>query len=249
MTLAALDDEPIAIMPREEPAPSFNCEVKVLATPAPAAMVQLFIDAPCLTQERYTLHHNGMMVSGVTDVDGLSSMTVPALSAEAVFIVTFAAGDSAVAKAEVSSIEYYDRAIVQGAGLNGLQVHALEYGAAYGEEGHIWSGEMGDVAVAARGEGGFMTRIGEEVALNPQIVEVYTFPTGTALNEGFVELSLEAEVTAENCGRDLEAQVLQKSGSEPMSARELTLAMPDCDAIGDFLVLKNLFDDLNIARN
>ena len=34
-----------------------------------------------------------------------------------------------------------------------------------------------------------------------------------------------------------------------MQARELTLAMPDCDAAGDFLVLKNVFDDLNIARN
>jgi hypothetical protein len=34
-----------------------------------------------------------------------------------------------------------------------------------------------------------------------------------------------------------------------MIARELSLAMPECEAVGDFLVLKNMFDNLNIARN
>jgi hypothetical protein len=249
VTLAALDDQPIGVLPREEPVPSFTCELKVHALPIAAAMVQINIDTPCLVEERFTLHHNGMMISGLTDGDGLASIDVPALSEQAVFIITFATGESAVAKAEVTSVEYYDRAIVQWSGPDGLQVHALEYGAGYGEDGHVWAGAMADMSVAAKGEGGFIMRLGEDVALNPQIAEVYTFPTGTAINIGSVVLSVEAEVTAENCGRDLEAQVLQKSGDQPMKARDLTLAMPDCDAVGDFLVLKNLFDDLNIARN
>ena len=81
------------------------------------------------------------------------------------------------------------------------------------------------------------------------MAEIYTFPSGTALKEGVIMINLEAEVTEDNCNTDIEAQILQKSGNARMAAKELVLAMPECDAVGDYLVLKNLFDDLNIARN
>lgn len=250
VALASLEDAPLNnILPREEPAPSFACETKVVALTSAAAMVDLIIDANCNRNEGFTVHHNGMMVSGKTDGDGLASMMLPALSEEAVYIVTFSGGDTVVASSEVLSVPDYDRAIVQWSAFDGLQVHALEYGAAYDESGHIWSGSMGEMSRAVAGEGGFMMRIGEATELNTHMIEVYTFPTGTALAEGAVELSLEAVVTEANCGRDLEAQVLQKSGDDSLRARELTLAMPECDAIGDFLVLNNMFDDLNVARN
>lgn len=250
VTLAALDDQPINdILPREEPAPSFACETKAVALTSAAAMVDLVIDAACHANEGFTVHHNGMMVSGMTDQDGLASMMLPALSEKAVYIVTFSSGGTVVANAEVTSVQDYDRAIVQWSAYDGLQVHALEFGAGYNEPGHIWSGATGEKADAVMGKGGFVMQIGETTPLTTHMVEVYTFPSGTAVSEGTVELSLEAVVTEANCGRDLEAQVLQKSGTEPMRARDLTLAMPDCDAIDDFLVLKNMFDDLNIARN
>lgn len=249
VTLAALDDQPIDDMPKEEPAPRFGCELSFSAQPGAAAMVKLTLDAPCMANERFTIHHNGMMFAQTTDDEGRAEISVPALNTSAVFIATFARGDSAVATAEVSTLEYYDRAVVQWSGPEGLHVHALEYGADYGENGHVWAGAARDMASAAKGEGGFITRLGDPGLLNPQMAEVYTFPTGTALQEGDVRLSLEAEVTQANCGKDIEAQTLQKSGTGRMQARELLLAMPECEAVGDFLVLKNLFDDLNIARN
>ncbi|MEM7598695.1 MAG: hypothetical protein AAF382_13455 [Pseudomonadota bacterium] len=250
VTVASLDDAPVnSILPREEPAPSFACDTKAVAITSAAAMVDLIIDANCHKSAGFTVHHNGMMVSGMTDADGLASVMLPALTEKAVFMVTFTGGETVVANAEVTSVQDYDRAIVQWSAFDGLQVHALEYGATYEEPGHVWSGAMGELATAAKGEGGFMMRMGEPTPLSTHMIEVYTFPTGTALNEGSIELSLEAVVTEANCGRDLEAQVLQKSGAEPMRARDLILAMPDCDAVGDFLVLKNMFDDLNIARN
>jgi len=247
--LAALDDQPITELPLEEPAPSFSCEISLSAQPSAAAMVNLAVTAPCLANERFTVHHNGMMFAMATGDDGQAAFSVPALNSAAVFIVTFASGDSAVATAEVGTMEYYDRAVVQWSGSEGLQVHALEYGADYQDDGHVWAGAAHDMARAARGEGGFVIRLGEADLFNPQLAEVYTFPSGTALEEGQVNLTLEAEVTKANCGKDIEAQSLQKSGNNQMQARELLLAMPDCDAVGDFLVLINAFDDLNIARN
>jgi len=60
-------------------------------------------------------------------------------------------------------------------------------------------------------------------------------------------LTVEVEVTQENCGREIAAQSIQlNAGLEP-SAIDLTMTLPDCNAIGEFLVLKNMFEDLTLA--
>lgn len=242
---AALDTP----LPEEEPAPRFGCEIAFTAQPVAAAMVRLSLSAPCQANARFTLHHNGMMFADATDDAGEAELTVPALSEKAVFIATFASGASTVARAEVETLEYYDRAVVQWRGTEGPQIHALEYGADYDDTGHVWAGAARGMANAARGEGGFVTQLGAPDVFEPMLAEVYTFPSGTALADGDVRLSLEIEVMDSNCGKDVEVQTLQKHGISRMQLREVTLAMPACDAVGDYLVLKNLFDNLNIARN
>lgn len=62
-------------------------------------------------------------------------------------------------------------------------------------------------------------------------------------------LSIEAEVTAGNCGQDISAQAIELRRDGTLRTRELSLAVPDCDGVGDFLVLNNLLDDLKIAAN
>jgi hypothetical protein len=242
-------EAPVGILPREQPTPEFSCDFTLNATPGAAALVELEFKAPCMVNERFTLHHNGLMFTAVTDEEGNSRMIVPALAENAVFIAAFPNGDGAVANAEVSSVEYYDRYIVQWRGQSGLQVHALEYGADYGEYGHVWADSARDMGTAARGEGGFITRLGAADIEGSRMAEVYTFPTLTAQKNGEVDLSLEAKVTRANCGRDIKAQSLRISGTKAPVTSDLVLAMPECDAIGDYLVLKNMFNDLKIARN
>ncbi len=234
-------------LPTEESTPSFACEYTMDAASEAAAMVRLTLDAPCMSNEKFTLHHNGMMFTEVTNADGQADFVVPALSENAVFIVAFANGEGAVANATVSSLEYYDRAVVQWKGESGMQVHALEYGATYGEGGHVWSDAARDHSSAALGQGGFLTKLGAADVDNALVAEVYTFPTGVAKQGGDVILSVEAEITTSNCGRDVEAQSLQKTEDGTLKTQDLVLAMPDCNTVGDFLVLKNLLNDLKIA--
>lgn len=247
--LAALDVVPAPDLPAEEPAPAFACDYGLTATAAAAAMVTLEVSVPCMPNERFTLHHNGMMFTDATDATGARTLSVPALSEKPVFILAFANGEGAVASTEVTSFDYYDRVVVQWKGQSGLQLHALEYQADYDSEGHVWHGAERDPSAAATGTGGFMTRLGAEKMGEAQIAEIYTFPTGLAPRDGEVALSLEAEVTAANCGRDIDAQSIQISVGNTPRVQDLTLAMPDCNAAGDFLVLKNLLNDLKIARN
>ncbi|WP_127112981.1 translocase [Shimia sediminis] len=241
-------DIPVGVLPQEEASPLLNCDATLTAEPVAAAMVDLTLSAPCLSGERVTIHHGGLKFTEVLGLDGTLNVSVPALAEHAMFVVAFTNGDGAVARADVSSLPFYDRVAVQWMGETGLQLHALEYGASYGEDGHVWQGTPRDLTAVAAGEGGFITRLGNQDAPEPLMVEVYTFPTATAREGGQISISLEAEVSSVNCGRDISATSLELQGEADARVQDLTLAMPDCDAKGEFLVLKNLFEDLTIAR-
>lgn len=243
----ALEEQAEADRPQEQAQPQLACEYEMTATPEAAAMVRLTLSAPCMPDERFTLHHNGMMLSEVTDAAGSRDFLVPALAETSVFIAAFANGEGAVATADVSAFALYDRAVVQWRGAAGLQLHALEFGAEYDEDGHVWAGAARDLDAASSGLGGFVTLHGNGDLDDALVAEVYTFPTGAMEREGKVALSVEAAVTPLNCGRDVEAQSIQKTRQGSLKTHSLVLAMPECNAVGDFLVLKNLLNDLKVA--
>lgn len=225
------------------------CDVTAEARPVAAAMVNLSLDAACLPDERLTVHHNGMIFTETTDAEGQLEVSVPALAEEAVFILAFGNGDGAVAQTSVPEFAEYDRVVLQWKGAAGFEIHAREFGADYGDDGHVWQGAPRDMTAGVTGEGGFLTRHGNTDAPEPLMAEVYSFPAAAVAREGDVALSVEAEVSAENCGLEIEAQALELRGADGVVTRNLTLAVPSCDAVGNFLVLNNLLQDLKIAQN
>lgn len=242
---ASTPDAALPVTPKDPEVPELGCAVTARAMPGAMAMVDLAVAAPCLGNSRLVVHHNGMTFTAITDAQGNLDLTVPALAERAVFIAAFDNGEGAVATARVEDIADFDRVVLQWQGEAGFQIHALEFGASYGEPGHVWSG------VEAQGADGRTTgsviRLGEGDALSPLLAEVYTFPVARADRAGDIALSVEAEVTPGNCGRDISAQLLERKGNDRVQTRELDLSVPGCDAVGDFLVLNNLLDDLKIA--
>ena len=224
-----------------------DCTITMSAEARPAAMVALELVAPCRTEERLTLHHNGMMVTLVTDSEGRARALAPALSQQAMFIASFADGDGAVAATAVADIADFDRVVLQWRGNAGFQVHALENGAKYGDAGHVWNGAPQDTARAVSGEGGFLMSIGAIDSPDALVAEVYTYPRGSG--DANVALSAELALSDANCDLPLEAQAIQTMQGADLRVEELTLTAPSCDVVGDILMLKNLFQDLKIARN
>lgn len=225
------------------------CEISAQARPIAAAMVKLSLDAACLPNERVTVHHNGMIFTQTTSDSGTVELTVPALSEDAVFILAFSNGDGAVAQTRVEELAEYNRVVLQWKGDTGFQIHAREFGADYGEAGHIWSDAPGEMSNAVVGQGGFLTRHGDASVPEALMAEVYSFPASASVRGGDVALSVEAEVSAGNCGLEIEAQSLEIIAGGQIRTRNLTLAVPDCDSTGDFLVLNNLLEDLKVASN
>lgn len=226
-----------------------NCAIDALATPVPGAMVTLSLMASCARNERLTVHHNGMMFTETTDASGALSITVPALTEQAVFIMAFSNGDGAVVQTAVDDIADYDRVVLQWRGVSGFELHAREFGADYDDDGHIWSGAAQNAAGLVTGDNGYVMQLGDTLLPDPLVAEVYTFPSAMAKQPGIVDLSVETEVSANNCGREIEAQSLEMMSGGKMKTRNLTLSVPECDTIGSFLVLNNLVSDLKVAGN
>lgn len=234
-------------LPRGEPEAGIDCAVTFQGRVAAGAMVDLMLDAPCHASERVTLHHHGLRVTDVVQPDGTLQVSMPAMARRASFIASFSGGDGATATADVDALEFYDRVAVQWKGDAGLQLHAREFDAAYFSDGHVWAASAGDLSAAAKGEGGFLTRLGRADAPGALLAEVYTFPTGTARRDGEVRLSVEAKITEANCDSSVSAQTFQVSDDGGVHVHDLSFEMPDCENVGDFLVLKNLLADLKIA--
>lgn len=241
-TSAPVLDAPAA--PADPVMPQLGCDVLLRATPAPMASVTLSLDAPCNPNERLTVHHTGMMFTATTSDSGHLDVTVPALSRKAVFVVELSQGAGAVATAEVPDLGDFDRIVLQWSGNTGFQLHAREFGAAYGSAGHVWSG-----ATETSGDEGLghVTRLGDSELQQPNLVEIYSFPLNDAHRAGTVDLSVEAEVTAATCGRDIAAQSIELRRDAAPVTQDLTLSMPECSDVGGFLVLNNLVDNLKIA--
>lgn len=248
--VAALGDTPNVEQPAEADGPLVNaCDVSMDAIVKPAALVDVSVTAPCFPNERLTLHHNGMMFTAVTDEDGKAAAMVPALTSNAIFIAAFANGEGALASAQVTELDRYDRKVVQSKANGHLHINAFEFGADYRDAGHVSVEAERGVEYAIIGDGGFISSLGDSSVSDALVAEVYTFPTNTATTGGEVFVSVEAEVTTDNCGLRIEAQTLEVSQGGTVKVQDLSLPIPACDAVGDFLVLQNLLGDLKVAQN
>lgn len=229
------------------PAAELDCVPEMMATAGGVATIDLSLSAPCHVSTAFVIHHQGMMFTAMTDESGKAEMTVPALAEVSVMIAAFDDGNGAVATTTVPDFASYDRAVLQWQGDTAVMLSAYEDGANFGDENHIFAGNPGDMNRVTAAEGGYLVRLGDATVSNALMAEVYTFPSGMMSQAPDVMLIAEAEITANNCGRELNAQSIQISPTGETSALDLRMVMPECDAVGDFLILQNMFEDLTIA--
>ncbi|MCW1951213.1 MAG: hypothetical protein KIH44_007590 [Octadecabacter sp.] len=246
--LAAIETEVVPTVETDATAiVEVDCVPVMDAVAGTVASVTLTINAPCNLSSAFTIHHQGMMFTAMTDDTGAAEVSVPALAEVAVMIAAFDGGDGAVATATVPDFANYDRAVLQWQGDASVMLSAYEGDAVFGDESHIYVRNPGDIGRLETGTGGYLLRLGEDAIESALMAEVYTFPSGRIASEFDVVLVAEAEITTGNCGQELNAQSIQVSPTGQTAALDLTMIMPECDAVGDFLILQNMFEDLTLA--
>lgn len=242
-TVLPTESEPLTV---RRNALGIPCGATLSGSARPPAMVSLTLTAPCRPNAQVNVRHGDLEFTGLTDGLGTLVVQMPALVDPAVFEVVFPDGTREETEVIVPDLAEVTRVALQWTGALGLSLHAFEFGASYGEAGHIWSDAPRSPEAAVLGRGGFLTRLGIEGA-DAKVAEVYSYPSGATLSAGVVRLAIEAEVTDANCGLDIQGASLQPGPAGGMDPVSLTLAMPGCDAVGEFLVLKNVLRDLRIA--
>ena len=226
--------------------PRASCAYSAKARNMDGGLIKLSLEAPCYPNERVTIHHNGLILTEATDDDGALTTFIPALAQRAVVLMEFSNGDGAVVQTHVEEFSQYGRTVLQWQGDAGFQIHAREFGADYGSSGHVWAGSETPIDSALDTDSGFVVRLGNADVPQPHLAEIYTYPLGKAKQRGMIDLTVEAEIHARNCGMDIEAQSIEILDGK-LRTQDVVLSIPDCDAIGSFLVLNNLISDMKVA--
>lgn len=250
ITLAAVDS-PQELAPLPEPAEPESlasaCDIELSADPRPGALVFLSLTAPCNSGETVEFDHAGLKFSEQLDPEGGLVILAPAMMDAANFVVTFEDGARKTVTATVPDLAEYERLALVWQGGTGLQLHALENGAFYGEAGHIWAETPSTPDNAVSGLGGFVSALGSSA--NGYATDVYTFPVSLMRNGEAPDVSIEAQVGETTCGTRIAGSILHANPGRAPTVSDLSMSVPGCDAVGEYLVLKNLPQDLKIAGN
>lgn len=227
------DPEPPAIVEVADTAEGDTCAPALTVTPRDGAMLDILLQAPCARESRVILRHGGLALSAHTTATGALSLMLPALDQAGEVSATLKDGQrvEAAAPVEMAGLR---RFAVQWLADDAIRLQIYEDGAAFGAPGNV---------SAARPRGaGFLSALGDAGADLPLMAEIYTYPPAGLP----VQVTLEAEVTEANCGREVLGQTLE-SLDGAVRASDITLTMPGCRAVGDILVLNNLVGDTTLA--
>lgn len=219
------------------------CDITLDLMEEPNAMIGITLLAPCQPNQRLVIRHAGLAITAQTTATGSMFTSLPAMETAAKVEMSFADGSKAENQIAVPGLATLRRFGVQWQGDDAFQVHAFEDGASYADPGHVSAADPHQPPAGLAATGGFLTLVGDGTTENPLMAEIYTLPSDPAAKP---EVVVEASVTAKTCGRELLGETLTSSGGVTF-VTDLTLAMPECDAIGDYLMLKNLMLDLSMA--
>jgi len=240
---------PAALAPEAEPQPmepaalADACPVTLDVLAVPGAIIGLTLTAPCQPNSRVVLQHAGLAVTGMTSATGSLFTDLPALEADATVTAILADGTRAEAQLTVPDLAGLRRFGVQWQGDDAFQLHAFETGPYYGQPGDVSAANPRAASAALPAAQGYLMQLGDPAAPAPLLAEVYTYPADPAAKP---EIVVEAGVTDKTCGREILGETLASAAGRA-EVQYLTVAMPECDSAGGYLVLKNLAPDMNIA--
>ncbi|MDB5659044.1 MAG: hypothetical protein JWS10_1659 [Cypionkella sp.] len=219
------------------------CPVALNLASSENALIEVNLLSPCHASERVVVKHAGLTFTAKTSPKGALLTDLPALVQNAEVEVMFKDNTSVSAKVLVPELASLRRFAVQWQQDDAFQLHAFEDTSEFGGAGDVSASMPHAPATGVPAKGGFMTVLGDASTTLPMLAQVYTYPKNTTTKP---EILIEAAVTKATCGREMLGQtLLTTAGAVKIS--DMSLEMPDCNAVGDYLVLKNLVPDMTIA--
>lgn len=203
-----------------------DCDVLAVTAPDHQGSVQMTVVSQCRTEMPFTVKHGGLSFTAQTDGSGTAILTVPAMSEDAIFVMTFDDGKSLSASTYAPQASLYNRVIFQWEGLEGDYLRSN----------------------APEGSAVMLERLGANTGKTPRFAQVYSFPADVSIVDGMRSIDLVAEVTSQNCGRDLNAEsfTVFPSGVDGLF-KNIRITLPACEEVGATLELKKVLGEQTLA--
>lgn len=207
-----------------------DCTPRLTAHPAIDALIEVSLSAPCHPQERLIISHGDLAFSAFTSDSGSFSTYLPAFDADGK--VDLFLGDDIFlqAQAPVPDVDAHIRIALQWVGDADFALHAYHMGAQFGEAGHVHALKPFDNDL----DEAFLISLGDTRGPEPMLAEVYSIPAHLA-GSSRVELSL--DFTAQECGREMSAYILQTGGGAGTKVNDASFSTPDCPTDGGALIM------------
>lgn len=224
------------------------CTPVLDAEAGPGATVRLRLEAPCLAGRPATFRHGAVAATYLVSASGIAEAVFPAFATEAAYAAELADGRTLAARASVPGAAGYEHVATIWSRGAGLSVHAFEFGAPPGSDGHVRAAAPRSPAAAEGGLGGYLLALGTPGLSGGWRAEVYSFPAGSARRIGTVRIGLGIAGGGEACATPIEAEMLQLGEGLPGAPVRVSLPASGCGATAPSGgMLKNLARDLKIA--
>jgi hypothetical protein len=219
------------------------CGLDLAAEALPGATIALDVSAPCHPDAVVTVSHAGLTFTARTGIVGLLTLDLPAMERAARVSVRLEDGTERSLSLDVPDLDGFERVALAFPGVLGMELHALEDGAAWMSEGHVHRSAPRGPEAAETGAG-FLTLLGDADAPTALLAQVYTRP----LSGGSAAISVDAPITSATCAGEADARLLRSLGGR-LDETEIRFTYPGCEAVGDTLVLQNLVGEPRLAAN
>ncbi|MEM7525137.1 MAG: hypothetical protein AAF360_15550, partial [Pseudomonadota bacterium] len=169
-----------------------TCAADVASSAAAGGASQITVISPCRAGEVFRLAHGPLTFDIRFDGDGEARMVLPVLSETDGVSASFEDGSTADAEVNVNWRELAKtrRVAVAWTDQVDLDLHAFEYAASYGAEGHVWEDQPRGFRLVKRSGGGYLDSF-PALAAGGQSIEVYTFWTSRRAPRGITRIALD----------------------------------------------------------
>lgn len=191
-------DEEVAAVRRERtttsalPIGGASCDLGVRSSAASGGSSRIRLQSDCRANELFEINHGNLRFSGQFDGSGRGDIDIPVLdTGNGITILT---QDGTLTPAEMQynrrEVELTLRVAVAWTAPVDLDLHAFEYAAGFGADGHVWQESPRGFRLVRRGGGGFLANY-PALSAGGQSIEVYTFWANSRARRGTARIAVD----------------------------------------------------------
>lgn len=169
-----------------------DCTPAFSSRPGQGGMVRVSLIADCYASRPFVFLHAGLEFGARFDANGVAEMELPVLEIAPEISARLEDGTVVTAplNIDIRSVEQTHRVAISWTAPVNLDLHAFEYSAGYGADGHVWEQNPRQFRDVRRPGGGFHSSY-PATTNEGQSIEVYTFWANRRTRPGFMRIAVD----------------------------------------------------------